>query len=379
LDQVVEGHSPPVKRVHLLLGAGGIRCLSYIGALIQIEQEQYEIATVSTASAGTLVGALYCAGVAPETILREALAMDLADVAGEIRCKPLRRLWTLRSWPYALYREPGLAKAFADIMIAAGGNPDPTLGELEVPLSTAAVDVAGKRLLVYSTDQHPDMRVRELLNIAVAIPLMYRPHERQGREVMDASLATYAPVWLAAGQREDLPIIVLRTRGPQVQARELVPWLTDVIQSGIVSRDTFDLERLPRVTVHDIEADVDAFQFGLSRQEVSKLVDAGRRTVATAEERRAQEFVGPKDGAEGRAERDAAGRFSRHLDRLARNRKPTVFISYAREDSHWVRRLRDKLDRLLADRSVEVWDDSYIKPGAVWRGSIEDPASASCS
>ena len=159
-------------------------------------------------------------------------------MAGEIRWKSLRRVWTLRSWPYALYREPGIGSAFSTIVTAAGGNPDPTLGELAVPLSTAAVDVAGKRLLVYSSEHHPDMRVRELLRVAVAIPLMYRPHERQGREVMDASLASPTPVGLAAGQREDRPIVVLRTLEREQLRRRLLPWLGDVIHSGVSSRDT---------------------------------------------------------------------------------------------------------------------------------------------
>jgi predicted acylesterase/phospholipase RssA len=372
LHHLVPTHDNQAARVHLLLGAGGVRCLSYIGALMQLREEGYEFASVSTASAGTLVGALHCSGVSPETMLKAALEMDLGKMAGEIRWKPLRRVWTLRTWPYALYREPGIVDAFSDIVSAAGGNPDPTLGELSVPLSTAAVDVAGMRLLVYSSEQHPDMRVRELLRIAVAIPLMYRPHERQGREVMDASLASPAPVWLAAGQLEDLPIVVLRTLERRQRRRRLVPWLGDVIQSGVSSRDTFDLERLPRVRVYDIETDVPAFKFDLSRTQVSDLVALGRRTVAAREEIGSQTFIGPSDGAERRAEQEAAGLFRRHLDRLARDRKPTVFISYAREDAAWVTRVRSQLDGLLADTSVDVWDDSYVRPGALWRGTIED-------
>jgi predicted acylesterase/phospholipase RssA len=349
-----------------------MRCVTYIGALMQLRDEGYEFATVSTASAGTLIGALHCSGVAPETMREAVLDMNLARMAGNARFRPLKRLWTLRSWPYALYSDPGIVGAFSEIAKSAGRAPNPTLSDLAVPLSTAAVDVAGKRMLVYSTAQHPDMRVGELLRIAVGIPLMYRPHERQGREVLDVSLASDAPVWLAAGQPEDLPIIVLRTAGPRVRSRRLGSWLADVVQSAVVSRDTFELERLPRVTVHDIQSDVESFAFDLSRTDVSKLVDLGRRVVAEAGERRSQRFVGPSEGPEGRAERQAGGLYSRHLDRLAHERKSTVFLSYAHEDAQWVSALRAQLNALLADPRVELWDDSYITPGAVWLGAIED-------
>jgi predicted acylesterase/phospholipase RssA len=366
-------HVAEAKPVHLLLGAGGVRCLAYVGALMQLESEGYQVETVSTASAGTLIGALYCAGVRPQEMLDAVLALDLRRAAGDPgRWVPLRRLWTLRRWPYALYREPGIPDVFGDILRSVGKDPDPLLGNLEVPLSTAAVDVAGQRMLVYTSHEHPDMRVRELLRIAVAIPLMYRPHQRQGREIMDASLASYAPIWLAAGQRGDRPIVVLRTQGRQFRSRRLLPWLFDAVQGGVVSRDTFELERLPRTTVHDVVTDVDAFAFDLSRQQILDLVELGRQTVAVAGERSTQEFIGPSQGPERRAELAASGLFGRHLDRLARARKPAVFLSYAREDKAWVQRLRSGLTKLLADTGVDVWDDSYIPSGSVWLGAIED-------
>jgi hypothetical protein len=80
-------NSRPSRRVHLLMGAGGIRCLSYIGALDQLEREAVEIATVSTCSAGTLVGTL-CCGVRADAMREATLNLDrgasLATSAG--RC-----------------------------------------------------------------------------------------------------------------------------------------------------------------------------------------------------------------------------------------------------------------------------------------------------
>ena len=342
---------------------------------MQLQATKHEIATVSTASAGTLIGALHCAGVTPERMLDEALKMDLRTLAGDGRWRRLRRACTLFSWPYAMYPEPGIADVFSVIVKANGGNPDPKLRELDVPLNTAAVDVTGKRMLVYSSKQHPEMRVRELLRIAVSIPLLYPPHTRQGHEIMDASLASYAPLWLATGQREDLPIVVLRTHEPTKQPRWAAPWLANAMQSGVASRDTFDLERRPHVTVHDIETKVRALEFDLSDHELSNLVRAGRTTVAANLERASQDPVRRLDGDEGRAEGEAERLFRRHAGRLARAPVPTVFISYAEEDVEWVERLRGHLDGLLADAGVDVWDDSYLRPGGEWLETIEDAIS----
>jgi TIR domain-containing protein len=45
---------------------------------------------------------------------------------------------------------------------------------------------------------------------------------------------------------------------------------------------------------------------------------------------------------------------------------------YAREDVAWATRLRAHLDGLLADTGVDAWHDAYVRPGARWRGTIED-------
>jgi predicted acylesterase/phospholipase RssA len=123
------------------MGAGGIRCLSYIGALDQLEREAVEIATVSTCSAGTLVGTL-CCGVRADAMREATLNLDLRRLAGDVGWPVLRRAWSFRAWPYAMYPEPGIPRVFRQILEAEGLDPEPKLGDLRVPLATAAVDVA---------------------------------------------------------------------------------------------------------------------------------------------------------------------------------------------------------------------------------------------
>jgi predicted acylesterase/phospholipase RssA len=362
------------RRIHLLLGAGGVRCLSYIGALEQLEREGYEIATVSTCSAGTFVGALYCCGVSPPAMREAALDLDLRRLAGARGGPSILRAWGLVSWPYALYREPGSPSVFREVLGGQGLDPDPTLEDLRPPLSTAAVDVAGKRLLVYSSEATPKMRVAELLSIATAVPIFYPPHLRQGREVLDASLASQVPIWLATGQSEDLPIVVLRVReANRPIRRSLLSWLNQVLSGSISSRDTLLLERLPNVRVYEIPSELSWSDFALSRSQVEELIEGGQRAVAEKEERQ-QEENAPLSGVreDDRAQGNAGSLYQTHLERVARSRTATIFLSYAREDRQWVEQLRHRLGDLLADRNVSVWDDSYIKPGGIWDAALED-------
>ena len=370
---------PASRRAHLVLGAGGVRCTAYIGALEQLEQEGYEFVSVSTCSAGTLVGALYCAGVSPRTLRETILKQGLRDLAGDVRWKWLRRLWTLRSWPYALYRDPGIPRLFRRVLEAEGLDPDPTLNDLRTPMATAALDVAAARLLVYTSETNPTMPVSELLRIATAIPLMYRPHVLHDREILDAAVASYLPVWLATGQREELPIVAVRVSAVRRPAsrQTLTGWVGEVLATAVESRDTFDLDRVPGVTTIDVRSPVSAFEFDLSREEIAELIELGRVAVAQHFEIEEESLLassppsGPPVGDDSLAERQAERLFQRHLDRLAR-RAPVVFISYANEDREWVERLRDKLRPLIVDKNVTVWDDAYIPAGRTWDAVIHE-------
>ncbi len=276
---------------HLVLSAGGVRCLSYIGALERL-QSVYRFESVSACSAGTLIGALLCAGVTPEAMHEEVLARDLREIGGAVRLPRLRAITRRVRWPYALFPTPAIPRVFEEIAGRHGRKDSHVLGGLDPPLATAAVDVVSERLLVYSKATHPDMLVTDALRIATAVPSMYEPYAPPGAgiEVVDAAITSYTPVWLATGLGDDLPIVVLRVPPreqppPRKRFFGFVPWIGEVLQSGVASQDAHALERSARVTVHDIRTDLDAFAFDLDRAGKEALIAKGRDTVSADLER----------------------------------------------------------------------------------------------
>lgn len=367
-------------RAHLVLSAGGVRCLAYIGALEQLTADGYEFESVSACSAGTLVGALLGSGVAPAEMRDAVLSTDLRHLAGTPTfgrrlggrlgryADRLGRVWSLRRWPYAHYTEPGIPAFYERL-----AGPGRCLGDLDPPLAAAAVDIGADRLLVYSSAANPDMPVAELLRITTAVPLMYAPYREAGREIVDAALSWHSPVWLAVSGEDTLPIIVLRTHrvGQEAERRNAAAWISDAISSSVAGRDTFLVERTPGLTVHDIEVDVDAYDFDLGFDDKKALVAAGARAQAAMSDRLREDRLATLRGTDDEAAR-AELEAHRLLDRRAGTAQPTVFLSYAREDRAVVERARGKMLPLIADPSISVWDDSYIAPGAEWDAAIKN-------
>lgn len=380
------------RPAHLVLSAGGVRCLAYIGALERLT-EVYRFETVSACSAGTLVGALLCAGVTPEAMREEVMRRDLRKLGGAVSLRPLRELSRRLRWPYALYETPGIPDVFKEVVARHGREGSLVMGGLEPKLSTAAVDVVSERLLVYSSATHPTMPVTEALEIATAVPSMYKPHTTpdESMEVVDAAITCHTPLWLATGFGDNLPIVVLRApaRAQRPPRKHFLAWINEVLQSGVAGQDAFSLERSPSVIVHDIETDVEAFDFDLDDTAKEALMNAGSATVdrdfeireergrppssgSAPVRRRLRDRPAPLEGFDGEAQVEGIWRQRRHAGEGVLDAPATVFISYAREDRPAVELLRHKLSDLIADPHVTVWDDAYIGPGEPWEERIAD-------
>jgi len=359
------------RRAHLVLSSAGVRCLSYIGALNALQKAGWEFASVSTCSAGTLIGALLGAGVSPRDMAEGAKAIDFGALGAKLGFP--RRVWRLRRPPFAVYPESIVPGVFQSIVERYGNPMVGTLGQLDPPLATAAVDVKSGRILVFSSAEHPDMQIDELLRIATAVPLVYPSVKRQEGELVDAAVAWKVPVWLTAGFDEQLEIVALRIDESTYVAKrgrltpKWVPWINDVVAKGIDSGDGVVLDSTPRLRLYDIPASRGPFDFDLSPADIDQLIGDGRSVVDEYEERADERMDRALEarGGQGVAPRDSRARVDalRRYDLHARRQTPTVFISYAREDRPWVATIRRKLQGLVSDEAVAVWDDSYIASG----------------
>lgn len=363
---------------HLVLSAGGVRSLSYAGAISALAEQGITFASVSACSSGSFIGALLCTGMTPGEIVELIGKLDLPSAMGHKRLPGLLNYLALLKWPFAKYDRPGFPDVYRN---SIGG--DPTFAELKIPFATAGVDIVSERLLVYSSETHPSMKVSEAMEIAVAIPLLYPPHQPPGRIVLDAAVASECPVWLATGREDELPIVALKPSKPSRLSRpkSFGDYIGQAVRAGISSRDAYIIDQIPSVRVIEIDcADIRFDQFNLSHTEKDYLITAGRDAVE-----RALKIFGPDLGnitaahmavstgesQDDRAEAHAAelmARFNRGLSNLVREQ---VFISYSRSDQGWLNRLHTHLSPFLRNNPIDVWDDSRIAPGARWADEIQ--------
>lgn len=270
-------NSTPAKRVHLVLGSGGIKTLAYVGAIQELTRAGYSFASVSGCSAGSFIGALVCSEVPPGELGERILSLDLKSFAPKSR---LGGLFAAASWPYAVYRGSGFAALLRALI-----SSDPTLEKLAIPFATLGVDLISNSFVVYSKETHPGMHLVEAVSIASGFPFGFAPREEGGRIVVDAAIATTCPVWLTALQREKLPILSLSCWSERKveRPRSFPQYLIRVIEAGVAAGDDVLSSALGNVRrIKILCPKVQSLDFKISKEQKRALLDAGANAIRDA-------------------------------------------------------------------------------------------------
>ena len=194
------------KTVSLVLGSGGARGLAHIGIIQWLEEQGFEIASISGASMGSLVGGIYAAG----------------------------ELDAYRHWVTALERTDVLR--FLDLSFDNGGlfkgdRIIDTLREMvgehaieELPISYTAVATDIERQREVWITQGP---LFDAIRASIAVPSIFTPHDYMGTKLLDGGLLNPVPIAPTFKDRTDLTIAVnlngQRLRGAAKEQPKLKP------------------------------------------------------------------------------------------------------------------------------------------------------------
>jgi NTE family protein len=172
-----------VKRVGLALGGGVMRGLAHVGVLTVLKREGIPIDVVAGTSAGSLIGALYCAGLSIEDLTALALRLGWWHIARPVF--PLRGLITF------LPMERYLVKLIGDLGFA----------DLRVPLAAVATDLGRGEPYVMC-----EGRLAPAVRASCSVPGLVTPVEMDGRVLCDGGISNNLPVDVARSLGADYVI-----------------------------------------------------------------------------------------------------------------------------------------------------------------------------
>lgn len=161
----------PRKKVGLALGGGVARGLAHIGVLKILVESGIPVDYVAGTSAGSIIGATFCAGMSLEQVKEIGLKMRWWHMA--------RPVWPAR----------GLVsfQPLADWLARLLG--DPQIEDLPLPYAALATDLKTGQPVVLNTG-----RLATAVQASCAVPGLVEPVEMDGRLLGDGSLTNTVPV-----------------------------------------------------------------------------------------------------------------------------------------------------------------------------------------
>ena len=155
-------------KLGLALGGGGARGFVQVGALKAFKEQNIEFDLCVGTSVGSLVGALYCAGVEPERIIELAEDLNITDFHGRILFKP---------------NDP---RKIGEVLSRVIG--DVNIEDLQKKYAAVATDIkTGKQIVIDSGS------VAEAVSASSAVPVLYAPLIKDDMALCDGGLINNIP------------------------------------------------------------------------------------------------------------------------------------------------------------------------------------------
>jgi NTE family protein len=194
--------------INLALGGGGARGAAHIGVLKVLERERIPVCGIAGTSAGSLVGALYAVGYAPDDIERILARTDwdavLTDelpreaVPLRVKSEDLRSLTRFRlgvrdgsiALPRGLVDGQSLLALVRNLLLPAAGIA--RFDELPIAFRAVATDIETGRSAVLDAGDLP-LAVRA----SMSVPAVFAPVEIDGRLLVDGGISDNVPIDVA--------------------------------------------------------------------------------------------------------------------------------------------------------------------------------------
>jgi NTE family protein len=199
--------------VSLVLGSGGARGLAHIGVIHALQQNGYDIRSISGCSMGALVGGIFAAGKLDD-FEQWARAITKVDIVSLLDI----------AW-----QKHGLVKGDKIINTLVELVGDKTIEELPMPFTAVAADVMNEKEVWINSG-----RLFDAIRASISLPLFFTPVDYKNGHLIDGGVLNPVPIAPTFNDDTDLTIAV-NLGGPL----ETITKLEKSQESGSQERSTF--------------------------------------------------------------------------------------------------------------------------------------------
>jgi NTE family protein len=175
------------KDISLVLGSGGARGLAHIGVIHFLEENNYQIRSISGCSMGALIGGIYAAGKLDEfeKWIREVTKLDILALLD-------------LSW-----EKSGLVKGDKIINTLINLVGEISIEKLSIPFTAVATDLKNEKEVWITSG-----RLFDAIRASISMPLFFTPFCHKGTTLIDGGVLNPVPIAPTFSDETDMTIAV---------------------------------------------------------------------------------------------------------------------------------------------------------------------------
>lgn len=191
-----------LRKLGLVLGGGGLKGLAHIGVLQVLMENRIPVTSISATSSGSIIAALYAAGMSPyemERIILKTKPQDYLDynIGGLLKYGLGLLIPASKSVVDGLIKGKKLLNLMADL------TDNKALDEAEIPLAIVACDInTGEEVIFSNIIPGADNQIvfvsgallSEAVRSSTAIPGIFVPYLFRGMQLVDGGIKAIVPV-----------------------------------------------------------------------------------------------------------------------------------------------------------------------------------------
>lgn len=225
------------QTVSLVLGSGGARGLAHIGVIQWLEENNYQIKSISGCSAGALIGGIYAVGKLDEFV-HWMSAIDKISMA---------RLLDI-SW-----QSSGLFKGDKIINNLVELIGDTKIEQLSIPFTAVAANVADEKEVWLNSGS-----LFDAIRASISLPLFFTPFEVNGELLVDGGVLNPVPIAPTFGDKTDLTLAV--NLGGELMTHPIeLKQNSENIDSGLHHKISRYLDKIQDSFMESTNINLDAF------------------------------------------------------------------------------------------------------------------------
>lgn len=175
------------KKISLILGSGGARGLAHIGVINALQENNFEICSISGCSIGSLIGGIFAAGKLDE-FEKWILTIDKYDIVSLLDL----------SWG-----NNGLVKGDKIINTLKAMVGDTSIEDLPIAYTAVASDILNSKEVWLNSGP-----LFDAIRASISLPLFFTPVERHNKILIDGGVLNPVPIAPTFNDDTELKIAV---------------------------------------------------------------------------------------------------------------------------------------------------------------------------